>query len=79
MHTGYNRDLYTIFGPARPGISFGTSFGPARPSPARYQLRHQLLPSPARHQLRPGPAFAWLRPPGRTYSAISPAITSLIV
>lgn len=61
MHTGYNRDLYTIFGPARPGISFGTSFGPAR------------------HQLRPSPAFAWLRPPGRTYSAISPAITSLIV
>lgn len=74
MHTGYNRDLYTIFGPARPGpvsasvsasarpgISFGISFGPARPS------------------ISFGPAFAWLRPPGRTYSAISPAITSLIV
>ena len=75
MHTGYNRDLYTIFGPARPGISFG----PAQPSTSLSPARHQLRPSPARYQLRPGPAFAWLRPPGRTYSAISPAITSLIV
>lgn len=61
MHTGYNRDLYTIFGPARPG----TSFGPARPGIS--------------FGISFGPAFAWLRPPGRTYSAISPAITSLMV